>query len=234
MFISLPLQIKCVKKLLQDMQSSLGSRAEEHTAGLPWTTTRSKIFKHLQMVKNQTVVGNTYLKGVQMGQGWPVSPLWAMWHMSDSSGVPTLQESPVQELLDHLNLCLQKKGCLHCQTAMRASNPPWGSGYHRRHLQLLFIFSILSLLRLLIQGQEVGAFGMTLSALFIDQSCLTSPANLTTPSCHGWATASWLSSVSGKNVTTKYRPVGALVSPALCRLRAPDKPTTAPAKAHAS
>lgn len=47
-FISLPLQIKCVK----DMQSSPGSRAEEHTAGLPWATI-IKIFKHLQMVKRQ-------------------------------------------------------------------------------------------------------------------------------------------------------------------------------------
>lgn len=100
-FISLPLQIKCVKKLLQDIQSSPGSRAEEHTAGLLWATRRKKIFKHLQMVKNQTVVGNAHLK--HYGQGWPVSTFWAMWLMSDSSGVPTLEESPAQELLDHLN-----------------------------------------------------------------------------------------------------------------------------------
>lgn len=200
MFISLPLQIKCVQKLLQDMQSSPGSRAEEHTAGLPWATTRSKIFKHLQMVKIQTVVGNTHLK--PYGQGWAVSTFWAMWHTRDSSGVPTLQESPVQKLLDYANLWLQEKGCLHCQTAMRASNPAWGSEYQGRHLQLLITFSSLSLLRLLIQGQEIDAFAVTPSALSVAPELPHYPSK-----CYH-TRLSWLGNsilvkyqVSGKNIT---------------------------------
>lgn len=113
-----------------------------------------RVFKHLQVLRNKTAVGNAHLKHY-LAEMASLCLLGHMALMRGLSKISTLGGSLAQELLDHPNCCLQEKECLHRWTVIRASTGMWVMGGHG-HFYLLIILPTLTLLRLTKWGQEVS------------------------------------------------------------------------------